>query len=440
MALSGRICLFFSPAMRPLFFLFVFCCYWSQSWAQEWTSLGQLTSNEYVSIHDCSIGPNGQLLLCGTFSQLTDLDPNVEKDSLIHSSPFGQKNFIMELDVGGEFNWINIIDNDFGHISSVCHDPYGGVIFGGSAGGYLDLEPGPGLKVVGTNQKQMGFVARWNSEFHADWVVQIIGKDQGVHFEPKIELLADSTVKIIAYHQFQIDRIFSGMDTLNIENLPSNTGFLILHLGIDGKILSYKSVGSLDDNGSISAYQYGHLNQGYFRLDEGGILYIGGEMRGSVELVIQGDSIVFPNDPLDLRRAYIMKLDSTDEIEWCHVFNSPGHCAVQHVISDGAGGAYGVGHFNDSIFFNYSGVDTFFVPGPNYEHFIFRISNEGNLIWARHLVANFIGSVDGYLTINKDEYDNLVLFGASFENIDLHDGNHIFRFLDTDEKATLFLR
>lgn len=156
-----------------------------------------------------AVDNNGNVLLCGYFSDTVDFDPGpgVYEVGMMGGSDI----FLQKLDAAGNFIWARTIGDasaDYGRC--VDTDPGGNIYFAGTFEGTTDLDPGPGTLPVSVSGQSDYFIEKLDPAGNLIWV-NAFGSNSGQNIN---SLVVDTNGNCYATGNFQ--------GTLDLDPGPGN--------------------------------------------------------------------------------------------------------------------------------------------------------------------------------------------------------------------------
>lgn len=128
-----------------------------------------IEGNSYSQIRTFDVDANGNLILAGTFTGTTDVDPN---GSVFNLSSSGSADvFIEKLDSNGNFFWAYPFGGNLEEVpNSLKVDSIGQIFITGFFKGTCDFDPGAGLSYMSSNGERDAFVLKLDPSAGLLWV------------------------------------------------------------------------------------------------------------------------------------------------------------------------------------------------------------------------------------------------------------------------------
>lgn len=105
---------------------------------------------DVVNIHAMEVDGAGNVVVAGFFRTMVDFDPG--PNTLMDSTNSQSEGFVVKLDANGNLLWAastesTLSSNDYVQCHSMVLDAVGNIYVGGSYGGGIDFDPGPGTQI-----------------------------------------------------------------------------------------------------------------------------------------------------------------------------------------------------------------------------------------------------------------------------------------------------
>mgnify|MGYP003672612551 FL=1 len=184
-------------------------------------------------------------------------------------------------------------------------------------------------------------------------------------------------------------------------------------------------VSKLDRNGDfLWAVKMGGLNNEQGRnlvIDDFGNIYITGFFIGTADF----DPGIGTNTLTSAgsQDAYICKLDSLGNFLWVRQFRSTGEVYGHEITIDNAGNILITGYFNGTVDFDPGILTSNLTTSGSFDVFVVKLSNLGNLIWAKKFGGN---SDDRSAGVDVDESGNVYTTGFFGGTADFNTGTSSF--------------
>ncbi len=137
-------------------------------WAKDFR-----TDKFSVDLTDVTIDHEGNILSCGFYDYIVDLDPGTGKSNHNVAGEGFQEAYISKLSQDGNFIWAKSFNANSMQAYTICTDLDNNVIIGGTFYGNVDFDPGSGDQSLGTNQSDQ-FIVKLNKFGTFVWVNQLM--------------------------------------------------------------------------------------------------------------------------------------------------------------------------------------------------------------------------------------------------------------------------
>ncbi len=193
---------------------------------------------------------------------------------------------------------------------------------------------------------------------------------------------------------------------------PSQYGIFISKLDANGNFVWVGQVPTLVEFGQIE-----------LKVDGAGNVYLASDLRNPADMD-PGPGVLMMS-PTGFRDAFVIKLNTNGELVWAKQFGGPGDTGPQSTMLelDRAGNIIIGGTFNNTVDFD-PGPGVFNLTSPGHiKSFLVKLSNNGDLVWARIFgyspqSSHFAGITD----IKCDAQNNIFLTGTFAGTIDFDPG------------------
>lgn len=209
-----------------------------------------------------ALDSSGDLYCLGSFTGLTDFDPDTAQNSNLTSN--GEWDiFLLKMKSSGDFVWAKKIGgytNDWG--KSICIDALGYICVAGEFGRTVDFDPGVGIFNLTAEAENAVFISKLNSSGNFVWAKKLDGN----HWEKVHSITGDASGNVYSIGQFNKTVDFD--PGTGIFNLTATGGDIyISKLNVRGEFVWAKRIGSGDQNdgNSILLDGFGNIyTTGYF--------------------------------------------------------------------------------------------------------------------------------------------------------------------------------
>ncbi len=349
-------------------------------WARHF---GPANGNPGMNGQALSIDPNGNLLICGTFNGVCDLDPGTGVATFTNNN---LGSFVLKLDTAGNFIWAN--SAEYSLPRAINTDTAGNVYITGAYSGTVDFDPGSQVFTLTAGSNGDIFVQKLNSNGSFQWAQGIGGS--GI----------DGGNAICAYEGF----VYVGGAFQLTADFNSGSGTSSMTAtGFDGYILKLSDAGIfhwakqfggslLDQVSSITADKTG--------------IYSTGNFNGSCDFDPSGLSYVLTS--LGQGDAFITKLDTAGNLVWAKQMLGFGNDWGNSIALDNSKNVITTVVFSSTIDVD-PGTSSIWVPASGVlSSFVSKLDNSGNYIDALVLKNNKSVNIRNAVT---DPFNNIYVAG-----------------------------
>ncbi len=173
----------------------------------------------------------GNVYVAGDFTDTLDLDPGAPVVQRVAASTATDM-FLIKLDSSGNYVWGFTLGAGYAErAATLCIDPNGDILLGGTFGQTVDFDPGSGTSTLNAGNSEDGFIAKYSPSGNLIWVINMASNPGGSGVE---KLITDPAGTIY------VTGLFSMTCNFNMQN-PGDT---LVSKGIyDAFIGKYSSTG-----------------------------------------------------------------------------------------------------------------------------------------------------------------------------------------------------
>ena len=220
---------------------------------------------------DLSPGPNGNMLLTGSFSDSVDFDPGAGT-AWITSAGY-EDVFFSCFDPSGNYRWARRIgnSNSFGDEGySVATDPNGNILLAGRFSGTADFDPGNGTALLSASGNYDAFVAKYDTGGNYLWSKKVGGNT----LDRAYRVATDLSGNVYAGGYFEGTADFDPGPGVNTLTAAGGQDIFVLKLDASGNHLWAFPIGS---SGSLSEDCFG------LTADNASGIYVSGIFAGQAD-------------------------------------------------------------------------------------------------------------------------------------------------------------
>ena len=293
----------------------------------------QFTSDKGVQVIDLAIDDQGDIYICGEFTDTVDVDPGPGVIEFVSEGGLGS--FIVKLDSTGSLIWgkqINAVSP-----SAIDVDGSGNVFVGFTAYDSVDFDPGQGVAWVVPlgNFTQDIALLKLTANGDFDWVQQYGDVDS--EFFTTVIVDPQNDVYVIGSFGGTVD-FDPGAGTSNMTSAGSADAF-ILKLSNNGQYVWSRQFGDAGFDFTSDAC-----------LDQNGNLYVYGEFSGTVDFDFGAGSSSYTAQ--GSRDVFLCQVDINGGFGWAIAWGGSTSEIAQAVHIDPGGGVYAVGEFEGTVDFD----------------------------------------------------------------------------------------
>ncbi len=290
---------------------------------------------------------------------------------------------------------------------SVVVDKAGNVYITGRFSGTVDFDPSAGTSYLTCNGILNAYILKLNASGNLVWVRSIDGNGSSEGTSIKL----DSFGNIYSTGEFKETFDFDpGSGTYTLASVGSFSAY-ILKLDTAGNFIWAKKMGgSANDNAWSSS----------MACDASGNIYTCGRFYGTIDFDPGSGVYNLTASSFNIDDIFITKLDSGGNFVWAEKIGGSGVDRGNFITVSPSGNIYLTGSFNDTVDFD-PGTSTFMLNSAgNYDAFIAKYNNTGNLIWANNMGG---AAVDAGSSIAFDTMGNVYTAGQFAGTADFDPGS-----------------
>jgi len=351
----------------------------------------QLSGQLDVSENDIAIDKYGDLIITGQFQSPVDFDPGpgVNIITPINAS-YG---FLLKLDYNGNFVWVEQLPYQY----AVLHiDFAGNIILGGTFGGTVDFDPGPGTYAV-TSSNPNGTdmaVLKLNANGNFVWLRQIRGQS-GSNQQPA-GVRTDPQGNIYFGGAFSSSMNFNPGPGTNTLTAAGNQAAFLLKLDSQGNYAWATQFGAAGTDEILG-----------LEVDKDGNVFSTGVFQNTVDFD-PGPAVYNLTGNAGFGSTIVWKLDKNGSFVFAKALQGAGNYG-QAITLDSASNVYVQGTFLDSVDFD---------PGPGihwvkgHDIFTLKLDSGGNYKWVdADTSLNGNGFISAWPDIKVDVLKNVYTTG-----------------------------
>ncbi|UZR96533.1 LamG-like jellyroll fold domain-containing protein [Chondrinema litorale] len=349
-----------------------------------------------TEIYSSATDLNANLYIVGELEGTINL--GTEENPIEFTSSGEQDAIIIKFDTDGNFLWLKQIGGAGSYTTtySLDIDASGNVYVTGNFNETVDFNPGEETFEMTSNGGNDIFVEKLDVDGNFVWAKQMGGSNYDTGYSISID--ENGNVFSSGYAQGTVD--FDPSEN-TYELTSTYEGILYIQkLDTDGNFIWAQKV---ESDGNIYTYAVS--------IDIYNNVFIYGTFEGTADFDASEDTYELTADDENI---FIQKLDTDGNFIWARqIEGSIGDSYAKTLETDEKGYVYATGNFSGTIDFNLGGDAHELTALGNYDVFIQKLNNEGELIWAKQ-IGGTESDVDSHV-ITVDNNLN-VLVGGYFEN------------------------
>ncbi len=369
----------------------------------------RIGNNRLETVKKIHITYEGDILICGTFREQVDFDPNdnifnMTGDTLFDSS------YILKLSSSGDFLWAKQINGDDRvSANSISTDDLGNIIVVGEFKGTADFDPSSSnLDIATVGVGKSLFIQKLNSSGDLLWA-KAIGGDLGNTFANDLDIEGNELYITGAFNR--VVDFDPGTAIHNLTTITQNfTASFVLKLDSLGDYIWANSVtADYAVVGTVISVENDHV-------------YIGGHYRGIADFDPGSDVVELMS--YGVRNGYVQKFDSNGNLVWVNGLRSLGSAKSQvlDLSIDQNDKVLIFGTFSGDTDFDPSEQDYFIAPNGNVDVFFEKFNSRGEYLWIKPLGG---GTTDGGGGMSVDYAGNIYSTGFFSNYVDFDLGSNV---------------
>lgn len=358
-------------------------------WAKQFT--GSLETIPY----SIDIDLEDNIYFTGTFSGITDFDPNVGVFNLTAAS---LDVFICKLNSSGNFlfakSFFGTANLCCGYSRSIVVDKDKNIYTTGSFNGVVDFDPNASSYSLSSNSADI-FVSKLDSLGNFVWAKQM----GGMYIDHSFSIEIDKSDNILTTGRFKGTADFDPGSSTYFLTSADDQDVFVSKLDKNGNFIWAKSFsgGGFNDIGNSIA------------VDSIGNIFTTGVFFGTVDF---DPGVGVFNVTVNGSDMFISKLDSNGNFVWVKNMGTNGNITGTSICTDRFGNVYTTGYYNNGGDFD-PGSSVFILTGSNLTTtFISKLNNNGDFVFAKSFwnYNNSYSQIYG-TEIKIDPQDNLYISG-----------------------------
>ena len=347
-------------------------------WAKSFENLTSYGNGGYG--RTIGVDQLGNVYTAGNFIYTMDFDPGPAVYSLTGGSPSGHGIYISKLDADGNFVWAKQISAllEFSQLE-IKVDKLGNVYLATDSRTACDLDPGSGTQLMTLTGFRDVIIVKLNSEGNFVWGKHFGGPGDTGPKATMIELDSDNNIIITGIFNNTVD-FDPGPNFYNLTS-SAHTQSFILKLNNNGDFLWAKQFG----NGP-EVYSGSSIND--IKCDRESNMIVTGQFQRTCDFDPGPGVFIVTSSSGSAGDGYISKLDKNGNFIWVRTFGQVGgnnsFVSPTGIEIDGENNIVTTGYFIGNFDFD---------PGPsvnqfssiNYDCYILKLNENGNLIWVKRI-------------------------------------------------------
>ena len=364
------------------------------------TSAAQTPGFEWVHTHGASLEDYGNVLVtddlnnvyaCGSFQDTVDFDPGPGVTNL---SASGMTGFIQKLDANGNFLWVRTLPQS---TQSIVTDAANNLIISGTFWGTSTYSTLSGNVTLSSPTNSDNFILKMNPSGDIIWIKSFGASNQNDYLS---HTQVDDSGNIYSTGGFYSACDFDpGAGTSNLYSTASSLDIFVQKLTAAGDFVWAKKIGGgLNDMGTALAVRENTL-------------FLTGWFEGDVDFDPSAATTIMNNQ--GDHDIYLLSLSTDGNFNWAKSFGSALGDLGNDIAITGSGEIYLTGSFKAAIDTDPGTATNLFTADDGADFFVSKLSETGNLIWARKFTGTGY-KVAGSLTTLPN---NGVVFTGNFDGV-----------------------
>jgi hypothetical protein len=375
----------------------------AQSQKLDW-AIRQGGPQEEVS-YGVTTDQKGNVYTAGYFSGTVDFDPGPGSYPLTAAGS-GEQTYISKVDASGKLLWAKLIQSTGGYCraTGIKSDTANNLYVCGYYTGDVDIDPGPGVKLLTSGGWPCLFTVKYDSSGALKWAVRGVG---GSANSIAVDREGNSFVAGVFGNTLSFYSS-TGIKDMEVNSFSTYDMFL-LSLDKDGMVVyAMSSEASTGGNAYASSVS----------VDTLGNVFCTGRFQGSIIFPFMlSPSYLTSNSGSD--DIFLLKTDYYTHTKWVQQIGSVNKDVGLAVAADNSGAVIASGAWAGPADFD-PGPGTTTLSTTTPAGYICRFDNDGNLKWAKGFTGTSGSSLCNTLTVQHD--GTLYAGGAFAGTVDLDPG------------------
>jgi hypothetical protein len=306
--------------------------------------------------------------------QATALLPGYFYSDVQKRNLFFNDGYVCKWDNNGNFIWVKQFTGALNEeVNELKTDEENNVIltgdFYGFAGVTVDCDPDPNkeFKLVANTDDGAQFITKLDAEGKFVWAKKLDGT--GPKYITDIDTDNTNNVYFSGYYNSTMDAD-PGVGVVTFTASGMGSDMFVLKLDMNGDFVFAKSFGGVSQVDYLSSINVDK---------QSGEIYVGGSFTGSMSIDNVSVTSKGSNDP------FIAKLDALGVCVWAKNWGGVKYDTFNNMDRDDAGNIFTTGMFSGTADMNPAAAELIFTSAGNYDAYINKFDNEGNLVWAKQI-------------------------------------------------------
>lgn len=405
------------------FYIFVLLLFLAQSastqlpvlqWAKAFQNHNTSNPRTYNNGRAVGVDQQGNVYTTGLFSYTMDMDPGSGVYDMAGAGPFNMGIYISKLDANGNFVWAKQVPTyvEFNEIDLKV-DKDGNVYVASELRNQADMDPGPGVLMMGPTGYKDAFVIKLDTDGNLIWAKHFGGPGDTGAAPTILEIDKDNNVIVCGAFNNTVD-FDPGPGTFNLTSTAHIQSFIV-KLNSNGDLVWAKQFGN-------SPVVYSGSNIADVRCDQQGNIYTVGDVAGSCDF--DPGPNVYTLAAAGQNDGFIAKLTPNGDFVWAKkVTNTSGYynnfTRSRAIEVDAMNNVITAGFFIGTFDFDPGPGVNNVTPAGYYDSYILKLTGNGDFVWVKT-----IGGPD-YDTGNDlalDNDNNIYLAGSYGPTVDYDPG------------------
>jgi len=363
------------------------------------------------------VDANGNIYVCGYFSDTVDFDPGLGTFEL--SAPEFDDCFFLKLDENGNFVWAKSTNGGYSRAFAISIDNDENVFATGPFEKTVDFDPGPSEAPLSANGAQDIFVLKLDRNGDFNWAKSVGGNSSDVGYSLTND--AAGNVYITGFYASNLD-FDPGPGVFNV-TVEGAGDIFIQKLDANGDFVWVRTVASVFNEGAYS-----------IRIDHQDNLYITGHYLREVKLDLVSGVLSLKSE--GGRDVLVLKMNTGGDFLWAKSFGGKLHDIGQFITTDVVGGIYVTGSYSGTVDFGTESTAKSISSAGGSDAYVVKLDSTGTVVWSKSMGGT---DQDAGTSAVMDDKGNLYVTGTYGGTCNVDPGEEILE-LTSNGLADIFVQ